>query len=216
MRSRLPADPEAGRLIAAAARPVLEPLGCRQRGHSRVWIADRRFWLIVVDFRASRSGAETSLDVGAHWLWYAQGRWCFDYGRHVAAPAAYRDAAQFAPVAAALAARAGEEVKAIGRNFASVSDIARHLLANPDEAFWPLYHKAVVSGLAGDTGAAEQHFRRLADKQASRAWEAQLQSAAGALARHLPDGAAFRQAVAKVIARTRALQGLPPDPAYLD
>ena len=205
MRSHGPAS----QLIAAAARPVLAPLGCRQKGHSRVWIADQRSWLIHLEFQPSRFGGQTCLTVGTYWLWYEQTTLSFDYGTRIADFAPYRDEAQFAPVAQDVATRAAAEIAAIRTKFGSVSDIARHLVATGGDGFWPLYHMAVASALAGDAATAQACFRRLDAKPVSRDWEAKLQSDASALSRWLPDVAAFRAAALAVINRARALQGLP-------
>jgi hypothetical protein len=211
VRSRSPAS----RSFAAAAQPILAPLGCRQKGHSPVWIADQRFWLIHVEFAPGRFGQGAWLTVGTYWLWYVQSGLCFDYGERITDFAAYRDDEQFAPVARDLAARAAAAIAAIRAKFGSVSDIARHLVAAGGDGFWPLYHAAVASGLADDRETARGLFRRLAEKPAGRAWEATLQSDASALTRHLADPAEFRAAAIDVINRARALQGLPADPSCL-
>lgn len=202
-------------VFAAAAKPILAPLGCRQKGHSGLWLADQRFWLILVEFQPGSVGQGTHLTVGTHWPWYAQSTLCFDYGSRMTDFAAYRDDEQFAPVAQSLATRAAAEIAAIRAKFGTVSDIAHHLVATGGDGFWPLYHAAVGSALAGDTETAQGLFRRLAEKSASRDWEATLQSDASALARYLPDAAAFRAAAIELINRARALHGLPPDPACL-
>ena len=198
-------------MIAAAATPLLAPLGCRQKGHSLVWIGDRRFWLLHVEFAPRSAGGPSQLYVGAYWLWYVQSSLGFDYGTRFADFPAYRDDAQFAPAARDMAARAAAEIEAMRAKFAAVPDIARHLAATGGDGVWPLYHAAVATALAGDATAAQDAFRRLAEKPARRDWEAKLQADAGALAGHLPDVAAFRAAASAVINRQRALQGLAPD-----
>lgn len=176
-----------------------------------MWLADQRFWLVHVEFEPRRFGERTHLYVGAYWLWYVQSSLGFDYGTRLTDFPAYRDDEQFAPIAQDMAMRAAAEIAAMRAKFAAVSDIARHLAATGGDGLWPLYHAAMASGLAGDSEAAQAFFRRLAEKPASRAWEATLQADAGALARHLPDAAAFRAAALAVINRERALHGLAPD-----
>jgi hypothetical protein len=44
---------EHGRLIAAAAKAALAPLGCVRKGQSRVWYSDQRYWVIAVEFQPS-------------------------------------------------------------------------------------------------------------------------------------------------------------------
>ena len=45
---------EHGKLIAAAAKAALLPLGCRRKGQSRCWFSDERFWYIFIEFPTER------------------------------------------------------------------------------------------------------------------------------------------------------------------
>ena len=189
---------------AAAARPVLTPLGCHQKGHSRYWIADQRSWIVLVEFQPGSVAGGPYANVGAQFLWCAEGHLLFDYGRRISG---------FAPDE--LAREAAAEIVAIRQKFTSVADIARHFAATPSDEYWPLYHRAVATALAGEIDAAKSLFARLAAKSATRDWQAKLQADAASLARHLPNEAEFRAAVAAVIARARALLGLPADPSCL-
>jgi hypothetical protein len=176
--------------IAAA----LAPLGFRQRGLSAVWIADRGFWIAVAKFEAAR------VTVGAHWLWYVQSRWVFDAGTRI----------EGGP-AEATPHRAAAEAARLGERFGSLAAIARELAA-PATAFWPLYHAGVAHGLAGDPAAAANFFARLMELPARRQSEREILATASALAQELSDLASFRAAVAPIVERTRALQGLPAAP----
>jgi hypothetical protein len=206
MRRRQPRlDADHARLIAAAAHAVLPPLGCRQKGRSPLWIADHGLWVILVDF-----GHFPILTVGASFLWFEQATWSFDHGTRIADFAA---AEPFAPVAQAVARRAAEEVAAVRAKFSSIAAIAGVLESGAGDAPWPLYHAAVASGLAGDGATAARLFRRLDERPATRDWEVALLAQARALASALDDPAAFRATVGALVARTRALNGLPPDRA---
>jgi hypothetical protein len=58
---------EHGKLIAAAAKAALLPLGCRRKGQSRCWYSDERFWYIFIEFSQARGRGEhtsTSLQFG--------------------------------------------------------------------------------------------------------------------------------------------------------
>jgi hypothetical protein len=59
----------ASRLLVAAARARLQPLGLRRFGRSRQWIDDHDWWLCVIDFSASQWSQGSGLTVGAMWLW---------------------------------------------------------------------------------------------------------------------------------------------------
>ena len=96
------------RLITAAAREVLRPLGLFQKGRSRTWLDDRGWWLGVVEFQPSSFSKGSYLNVGAMWLWHRTIKHIqFDVGHRVAdvGYVEFESEAQFAPEAEKFAAR---------------------------------------------------------------------------------------------------------------
>src|SRR2546426_11816134 len=101
---------EHGRLIAAAAKTALLPLGCRRKGQSRLWYSDQRFWIISIEFQPSAWSKGSYLNVGAAWLWHARTGFGFDAGYRVADFISFESQEQFAPLIEQMAARASQEV----------------------------------------------------------------------------------------------------------
>jgi hypothetical protein len=60
---------EHDRLIAAAAKAALQPIGCQRKGQSRVWYFDQRYWLIAVEFQPSGRSKGSYLNMFVAWLW---------------------------------------------------------------------------------------------------------------------------------------------------
>jgi hypothetical protein len=209
-------EAEHGRQLANAAKAILSPLRCKRVGRSRLWIADQRFWVIVVGFEPSGFAKGSYLSVGANWLWYAQSHWSYDHGGRLTEFAPYEDSTQFAAAAAGLASRAAKEVRRLREKFASLSAIARHVVAESDAPGWPVYHAAVAAGLTGDVATSQRLFRRLMEWPTAADWEVELRANGSALAQTLPDLSSFRAAVLSIVEQSRALHRLPPDPACLD
>ena len=65
---------EHGKLIAAAAKAALLPLGCRRKGQSRCWYSDERFWCIFIEFQPSGWSKGSYLNAAATWLWVGSSR----------------------------------------------------------------------------------------------------------------------------------------------
>lgn len=205
-----------GRQLAAAARRILSPLGCKQIGRSRTWIADQRFWVIVIELQPSSFSRGSYLNVGVSWLWYAKGYWSFDHGCRVEGFHPFRDEHQFANEAEELMLQAAEEVHTLRTRFASLPSIARELTPKSDTSAWPVYHAAVAAGLAGDVVAARRLFNRLIREPPTAEWHQKLHMNGMELTQTLADRDGFRQAVLAVIQESRALHHLPPDPACLE
>jgi hypothetical protein len=57
------------KLLIAAARDVLRPIGLTQKGRLRTWLDDLGWWLGVVEFQSSSWSRGSYLNVGVNWLW---------------------------------------------------------------------------------------------------------------------------------------------------
>src|SRR5436309_1568598 len=77
------AQPPHTKLLTAAARSVLRPLGLQQRGRSRLWLDDHGWWVVVVEFQPSGWSIGSYLNVGAMWLWFEKDYISFDYGSRI-------------------------------------------------------------------------------------------------------------------------------------
>jgi hypothetical protein len=114
------AQPPHTRLLTAAGRRILRPLGLHQRGRSRLWLDDHGWWLVVVHFEPLNWGEGSFLKVRAMWLWEEKDYFSYDYGQEIEGCIRFEDEAQFAPLADRLAQRAADEVCRLRALFRSV------------------------------------------------------------------------------------------------
>lgn len=158
LRFGLSQQPHA-RLLTAAAREFLRPLGLRQRCRSRTWLDEHGWWLVDVEFQPSSWSMGSYLNVGAMWLWCERDYFSFDDGHRVEGFTAFEDEAQFSPVAESLARRAAEEVKRYRSRYPSVHAAAHHLAAR-SQGFRSNFHAAVACGLwpVGKQGGCQAVF----------------------------------------------------------
>ncbi|MEZ5826909.1 MAG: hypothetical protein R3D30_07305 [Hyphomicrobiales bacterium] len=207
---------EHGKLITAAARSALTPLGCNQISRSRTWISDERFWVIQIEFQPSGWSKGSYLNVGASWLWRVQKSFAFDYGYRVADFIVFETQEQFAPLIAGHARRAAEEVNALRNKFKTLAQIHRHLMDDIPRGGWALYHAAVAAGLSGDIAVAKQLFYDFDAWANSPTWPTKLESPAVQLASLLSEPDLYRAQVSSIIDECRALNGLMLQPNCLE
>lgn len=210
---------EHGKLIAAAAKAALLPLGCSRKGQSRFWYSDQRFWAISIEFQPSAWSRGSYLNIGAMWLWYPRKNWGFHVGTRVedADFISFESVEQFTPLIGRMAARAAQEVLALREQFKSIAAIHRYLVTHPLREGGPVYHAAVAAALAGDTPAARHLFDRLAQWPTENLeWRRTLQSNGAALAILLDDPPKFRTEVLAIIEGVRGRLRLPADPQCLE
>ena len=207
---------EHGRIIAAAAKAALEPLGCVRRGQSRIWQDDHRYWAINVEFQPSGWQKGSYLNIHVAWLWHVSEGYQFSYRAGSFVP--FETVEQFTPLMTELATTAGDEVQKVRVRFKTFPDILEHIKANNVRAGWPGFDAAIACGLAGDAVAARQYFDQVAawDDTDGRPWRVQAQKDAAALMARLDRPRTFREAVVEYIAQRRQLMRLPPDLHCLD
>lgn len=206
---------EHGKLITAAAKAALQPLGCRRLGQSRTWISDERFWAIQIEFQPSGWSKGSYLNVGATWLWHARKGLAFNVGYRVVDFIAAESTEQFTPAIEEMAKAAAHEVTKIRERFKSFGGIHDYLNNNLSDG-WPLYHAAVTAGLAGDAQISQQLFARFDAWCDLPYWRTRIESESRALTALLSDHLQFQAAVIAIINQCRLLNGLPFDPNCLE
>lgn len=201
---------EHDRLLAAAAKTALAPLGCKRKGRSRTWLDDQGWWVGVVEFQPSGWSKGSYLNVGACWLWVAKDHYSFDDGSRVEGFRPFRNAADFAPHATALADRAAVEVGAVRARCASIAAVATRLdeRTEPGTA-WDAYHAGIANGLAGRTKIAASRLAAVSDIPSHAPWVDEVKANARAYLECVQNPAAFRARIAITIAEARRMLKLP-------
>ncbi|MEU8472771.1 hypothetical protein AB0F30_33660 [Streptomyces sp. NPDC029006] len=194
----------ASRLITAAARDVLRPLGLQQRGRSRTWIDDHGWWLGVVEFQPGRSEG-SYLNVGVMWLWDDRDHLAFHVGGREHGHEQFVNPDQFTIAAHDLAREAADLVTANRARFVDLPAVARFLTSqNPQPGhFWDNYHAGVAAGLIGDVSTARQRFAQVLAEDAFAPWMVQAQQSTRQLHGLAEDLEAFRGWAARAVASCR-------------
>lgn len=195
------------KLIAAAAKKALVPLGFHQKGRSRIWLRDHGWWVTVVEFQPSAWAEGSGLNVSAHWLWSEQAHLSFDYFRCSEPFIEYSSDAQFEPVAIRLAQSAAQEANRLHQTFTSIEAASavlaakEHALPQEGQGSWPAYDAGMTMALSGQTDEAATLFKSVRDER--------VRSAVGRVEKFLSDPVAFRREADNLIAAHRRVIGLP-------
>jgi hypothetical protein len=201
----MPATPVHTKLLTAAAREVLRPMGLTQRGRSRSWIDDHGWWLIQVEFQPSGFTKGSYLNVGITWIWDEHLGFSFDFGNRVEGLVVFENERQFAPEAQRLAQRAASEVTAFRGRFDSIAKTANELTENCDPRnSRQLYHTGLACGLAGRTKEAAGFLRKLVEMSTTYAWEKELNARTAKLLKMVDQPKKFKAAVADIVNSARS------------
>ncbi len=205
----MPADHN--RDIATAARTILKPFGCVQKGRSRMWLDDRGWWLGVVEFQPSGWSKGSYLNVAASFLWDADDHLSYDDS---AGDRPWHDAIEgesFLEKATELATRARAALVELRERHANPARTATWLSAREHFSNWTHFHAAIAHGLSGNVSASQKHFRAaiLAGSDATWDWVVELNRRCESLAGIVADTHRFRTTIEDAIHRTRDKMRLP-------
>ncbi|MER9891824.1 DUF4304 domain-containing protein [Mesorhizobium sp. M0119] len=197
------AENEHGRIIASQAKIALQPAGFRRKGRSRVWIADRGFWLSVVEFQPSSWSKGTYLNVAVHWLWGSlPDTLTFARVERVGSFVEFQSPAQFLPLVDQMARKA-VEIDQVHRSMFPSVQAAATILVNELQpgayGEWAAFNAGVAAGLAGDFETARRLFESVRRHAAPQAQ---------VLLACIDDPVAFRSHIRGIIEAERAYYGL--------
>jgi len=202
-------SPDHSKLISASAKSVLAPIGCFQKGRSRIWIDDHQWWIAVIEFQPSSWSKGSYLNVGACWLWNEKDYLSFDYGSRVQPFQEFDNIDQFTDIAKSLAETAKEEVLKLRCLFPTIDQASKHLKNKQSEDPWSIFHAAISSALLGNIKYATSQFEHLQQTKSEFLWESKLKARAADLQLLLENPTAFHGEIISTIIRTRALLKLP-------
>lgn len=158
------------RIIVAAAKAELGPLGFQRKGRSRLWFADHGPWLNVVEFTPDRWTKGVSLMNAAHWLWAGHGFLSFDYAVPSKRHADFESEEQFSRAASEIAREAAVQAVQIGEKLSSFEATADFVVARARESermrpSWFGYKAGIASGLRNKFDDAEYFLGGITDER---------------------------------------------------
>ena len=196
------------KIIAAAAKPELASLGFKQRGRSRLWIADRGSWLNIVEFAPSRWSKSVSLMNAAHWLWIGAGFLSYNEAIPSHCHVEFETEDQFREAVSEIAKVARAKALELDQRFPSFEAIATNVVqlarSSPDRLgpSWWGYEAGIASGMVGRFDEADQFLRGLTDDR--------VIGRAAPLLPLIANPDAFRNKVNDFVAKERARLKLKP------
>jgi hypothetical protein len=172
------------KILTALAREVLKPIGLRQRGRSRTWIADHGWWLAVVEFQPSAWSRGSYLNVGAMWLTYPMDHIVFHDGHREHAFEPFESSNQFRVVAEGLATLAAEKVESLRTRLATIAGAYQRqeaILADQEtRQLWNLYYTASFATLAGEASRAKALAKEIAKRDVEYEWQQEVKRVSAA------------------------------------
>jgi hypothetical protein len=196
------------KLITAAAKKTLGPLGVRQQRKSRLWYDDHGWWAVVVEFQPSAWDRGSYLNVGLSWMFYEDSGWSFNIGYREDGFQSASDQQNFETAIAAVAGHAARRVMDYRDQFSSLDKMCAYYRTQDGRGEWPDYYAGILAGLSGDRHYAEQRFLAVVNAPSSTTWQRGLQFRCHDLIRLLEEPEFFRESVLGIVLRCRSARNL--------
>lgn len=226
------ATSEVTRVVTAVARDLLRPLGLRQQGRSRLWLDDRGWWLIVVEFQPSGWGKGTYLNIGPMWLWRTKDFWFIEVGDRIrwrndgayfaTVPLGqtgttdyleFRDPEQFARDVRLVVDVARRRTLELREQFRDLAAVVDHLTSGTPavgiDPRWRAYHGGIAAGLSGDEALARHCFSQVTASDSDPPFAIEAAEQAAHLNGLVSDASSFRSRIVQRIEATRQALRLP-------
>ena len=201
---------EHNKVIDAAAKKLLKPIGLQRKGTSRSWFDDHGWWLTHVEFQPSAWSKGSYLNVGVCWLLYEGSDSSFNVGHRVDVPfVEANERTDFDCEIHTMAERAKQEVLKYRDAFPTPRKAADYYLTKDSLTTWDHYYGGVILGLCQDVKYARQFLNEVATHAARWDWERALAQRAADLLPLLSEHAAFVRTVRGIVLRTRSIGNLP-------
>lgn len=192
------------KIITAAAKKALGPLGLKRDGKSRLWYDDHGWWAVVVEFQPSGWDRGSYLNVAVSWLLYEHRHWSFDVGGREKGFKSATHGEQFEAAMEEMTAQAARSVIKFRERFSSPAEMYAHCQSVEMRTVWSDYYAGVLAGLIHDGSAAERHLSAVAAMPCRVAWQHGLRMRGQDLLRLLPQPQFFRESVLGIVLRSRS------------
>ena len=199
-----PSPIDHNKLITAAAKEALSPLGLKRHGKSRIWYDDHGWWCIVVEFQPSAWSSGTYLNVGVSWLLFEKAHWSFDVGYREKGFSPAKANQQFSEALSEIVRQASQCIQDYRQRFGTIQQAHGYYQTVELRSHWEYYHAGVIAALAGDVSSACKDLEALLALPRDHQWQQGLYYRALDLSRLLDNRRQFLDSVTGIVHRTRS------------
>jgi hypothetical protein len=204
---------EYAKIIKKVATQKLKPLGIFQKGQSRIWIDDRVWYSVIIEFQPKHMGRGSFLNIGANFHWYRNEHFSFDLGNRQQEFVEYKNDKQFTEEIEKYCNLVIEQVFEIrdrlSKPLLAKQTILEHTFTSDD--LWGNYHKSIICGLTGDLAQFNRYSYNLLqhENEHDAEWIDKLKENMKFLQSKTSDLELFKKEVSGIISETRTLKKLP-------
>lgn len=200
------------KLLKKIAKEQLKAYGIFQKGQSRIFLYDKVWYTIVIEFQPSSWSKGTYLNIGVDFNFYPRDYFAFGYGYRETGFEEFKDEEQFAKLVNDLCDLTIKRVQELESKFQDIWTALKTADKEKGNDTWRIYEVAVLNALTLNFDKAEKQFKKVSKEKCEYDWEIERKSTAEEFLNWIQDKSTFLDNIKKLIHKTRELKRLPDIP----
>ncbi len=191
------------KLLKKIAREFFAEHGIVQYGSSRIFIDDRQWYTIIIEFQPSSWSKGSYLNVAVDFHFYPRDYFAYRQVVRETAFEEFQDEAQFAAAIHTMCELALRRVLLYRQSYRDLPTALKSLKKESDKDAWSFYDLATVYGLLGDENAARRYYRKVLAEACDVDWERNRKKVTEELIECLDGSGAFQRRMREIIQSSR-------------
>ena len=197
------------KLLKKIAKERLKPYGIFQQGQSRIFLHDRGWFTIVIEFQPSSWSKGTYLNIGVDFNFYPRNYFAFGYGYREKGFEEFKDEEQFNKLVNELCELTIKRVQELDEKFTDVWSALKTSDKEKASDPWRIYEVAVLNILTSNLDKARKLLLQVSKCKCENDWEIERKKVADELLDWLNERPRDLDKIENLINITRQLKKLP-------
>ncbi len=197
------------KLLKRIANEKFKPIGIIQDGKSRVFLFDKGWYTIVIEFQPSSFSKGTYLNIGVDLHFYPRDYFTFTCGYRESGFEEFENEQDFAKRVEELCDLSIERIRQLEIKFKDPKAGIRTLNNEKEKDAWRYYDLAVLHALEGNQNKALRFFKKVSGEKCEYDFEYERKKITDDHIRLIRDKSSFYENVKSINANTRQLKNLP-------
>ena len=198
------------KIIAEKAIQHLKPLGYKRIGKSRLWIKDKGWWAILVEFQPSQWSSGTYINVSASTLLYEYNAWQMHTSTRIQGFASANDDPDFQSKVDSMTKEAAECATEMEINCSDLSYFVKVFTDFPEnrKSVWHYYYAGILNSILGNCSLAKQCYTYVAEREYEHLFEQAIKLSSAELEFLIEFPDQYKSAVLGIVLRARQVKNL--------
>ncbi|WP_276975886.1 hypothetical protein [Flavobacterium filum] len=197
------------KLLKKIAKERLKPYGIFQHGQSRIFLYDRGWFTIVIEFQPSSWSKGTYLNIGVDFNFYPRDYFAYSFGYRERGFEEFKDEGQFIKLMNELCDLTIIRVKVLDLKFTDILTALKTVDDEKEKDNWRIYDVAILNALASNFEKSRKQLEQVSKIKCVYDWEIERKKLVDELLEWMLVNPDSIDKIKSIISETRQLKKLP-------